>query len=297
MPTIQTNDITTHYETRGDSGPPIVFVHGAILDHSQWMGQVEALADEFTTYTYDVRGHGRTGPTDRDTYSIELLADDLHAFITELGLERPVLCGLSMGGCIAQVYAATHPESISGLVLAGTFTPDYLTLGDRIQRGLILPAAVYPVHLVGYERVERVIVWLNETFGQSGSSGEYERIQAIREDSPSIETGEFAKTMRALRDYHGASIDYTAITVPTLVLHGENEPGFIERHAERLAALIPDASLRAVPGAGHASNLDNPTFYEDTIREFARSVTATSDSDDDGQRPSSGPTDSPDIGG
>ena len=79
----------------------MVFVHGAILDHSQWDPQIEALRTSFTTYAYDVRGHGRTGGSDRGVYSIDLFADDLAAFIDALGLERSVICGLSAGGCIA----------------------------------------------------------------------------------------------------------------------------------------------------------------------------------------------------
>jgi pimeloyl-ACP methyl ester carboxylesterase len=60
MPTVRTNDIETYYERRGE-GPPVVFVHGAIVDHSQWDPQLDALSGDYTTVAYDVRGHGRTG--------------------------------------------------------------------------------------------------------------------------------------------------------------------------------------------------------------------------------------------
>lgn len=132
MPTVRTNDIETYYERRG-SGPPIVFVHGTILDHAQWDPQVEALSDAFTTVAYDVRGHGRTGGSARESYSVELFASDLDALITALDLEAPVLCWLSTGGCIAQVYAAAHADELAGVVLADTLTPELFTRGEWLQ--------------------------------------------------------------------------------------------------------------------------------------------------------------------
>ena len=85
MPTILTNGVETYYERRG-SGPPVVFVHGAILDHSQWDPQTEELSDDYTVLAYDVRGHGRTGGSRRGSYSVELFADDLAALLD--GLNR-----------------------------------------------------------------------------------------------------------------------------------------------------------------------------------------------------------------
>lgn len=96
MPTVQTNDIETFYELRGD-GPPIVFIHGALADHTAADQQFEAFSDAYTAIAYDIRGHGKTTSPHNAAYSIDLLAEDLHAFITALGLERPVLCGVSMG--------------------------------------------------------------------------------------------------------------------------------------------------------------------------------------------------------
>ena len=268
MPSIELDDAVTYYEDRGD-GPPIVFVHGAILDRTQWNPQLDALADDYRVLAYDVRGHGRTGPTDRESYTIELLADDLAAFVDALDLERPVVVGHSTGGCIAQVYAARHPDEISGLVLAGTFGPEYLTLADRIQRDVVLRATIPPTRLVGYERVEKaLIVWPNELLGKRGSSGDYGNVQRLRERGEPMTTDEFAKTIRAIHAFHDTTIDYDAITVPTLVLYGENEPGLVHAHAARFADRIADVDVRAVPDAGHASNMDNPEFYEDVLREF-----------------------------
>jgi len=267
MPTIRTNDIETYYERRGE-GPPVVFVHGAIVDHSQWDPQREALSDEYTTIAYDVRGHGRTGGSQRGRYSVDLFADDLDALLDALDLDEVVLCGLSTGGCIAQVYAARHPGRVAGLVLADTFAPEYLSVGERLQRSLLLRATVPPVRLFGYERVERWLVRLQERIADEGVSGDYENVERIRESGPKMATDEFAKVIGAVTGFHHTEVRFPAISAPTLVLYGEHEAPFMRRQARHLATEIGGASLRAVPKAGHASNLDEPEFVTDAVRKL-----------------------------
>lgn len=270
MPTVQTNDIETYYERTGE-GRPVVFVHASILDHSQWDEQVAAVAGDRTAVAYDVRGHGRTGGSEVSPYTISLLADDLHALVAALDLDRPVICGHSMGGLVAQFYAAAHPDEVGGLVLADTWTPPIRGVNDWFVRRAMLNAAVPPVRLLGYERVERANVWLYERlFG--GSSGEYDRIVELREGVPRMSTDEFAKVVRAMTNVHGESVDLSAIAVPTLVLFGADELPFVKRHVAELAANIPNVGVTEVPDAGHASNLDNPEFFTATLREFLATI-------------------------
>lgn len=271
MPTVQTNDIETYYEQRG-SGPPIVFIHGALVNSALWEPQVEQLCDEYTTITYDVRGHGHTGGSVRGVYSIELFADDLAALLSALDIERPVLCGLSMGGCIAQVYASRHPERVGGLVLADTFTAARLHWRDRLQR-LQMKSTLLPARVFGFERVERALVWLSERISED-SSGEYANVRELRANSPTIPTREFGKIVRALTAFSRSTVDLGAITVPTLVLYGEDDVGFIERHSEQLASTIPNATLREIPNAGHTANTDAPAVFTEAVRDLLDDVYA-----------------------
>ncbi|MFB6197238.1 MAG: alpha/beta fold hydrolase, partial [Halobacteriaceae archaeon] len=93
MSTIRTNDIKTNYEKRGH-GKPIIFIHGAIVDHHQWEPQINELSSDYRVYAYDVRGHGLTGGSTKESYTIDLFADDLDAFIDALDIDQPILCGL-----------------------------------------------------------------------------------------------------------------------------------------------------------------------------------------------------------
>lgn len=277
MPSVRTNDIETHYERRGD-GPPVVFVHGAFVDHTQWNPQLDALADAYTVVAYDVRGHGHTGGSACETYSIELFAEDLAALVATLDLDRPVVCGLSLGGCIAQVYAERYPDGLSGLVLADTFGPTPLSLDERIQRGLF-SAIIPPVRLFGYERVEKAVVWLQERFSE-GASGEYEHVEHIHAAGPEVPTAEIVKVARALAGFEDTVLGYRSISVPTLVLYGENDAKFIRRYASALGEAIYGAVVREVPDAGHVANLDNPDFFTGAVREFLDGVDWSGDADE-----------------
>ena len=272
MPTVPTNGIETYYERRGE-GPPVVFVHASIVDHAIWARQAEALVDDYETVVYDLRGHGRTGGSVEPAYTMDLFAEDLHALIDALDLDRPVLCGLSMGGLVAQTYAARYPDRVAGLVLVDTFTPGILTRGEWFLRRIAYRALIPPVRLVGFERVERAKVWLAERlFG--GVSGDYGAIDRLRETGPRMTTDEFVKVIRAMTRADETSIDLPAIRVPTLVLYGANEFPFVKLHAVELAVRLPDVEVDEVPGGGHASNLDNPDYVTDAVRAFLGRVHA-----------------------
>ncbi|SFF96139.1 Pimeloyl-ACP methyl ester carboxylesterase [Halopelagius inordinatus] len=266
MPTLQTNGIETYYEVSGD-GPPIVFVHGALSDHSAATQQLRAFSDAYTAIAYDVRGHGDTANPQHAPYSIDLLAEDLRAFITEMGLECPVLCGVSMGGMIAQVYASRYPDELSGLVLADTFSPEFLGRRDRIERSSLVNAVAGLVRLVGYNRAKGLVLWVGRTLERNQTT-------SLRTDAfPDMATVDAVNALDAVADFHTTDIDLSSITVPTLILYGEHETALIGRHAPTLSARIPNSTVRQVPDAGHASPWDNPEFFESAIRAFLASRT------------------------
>lgn len=270
MPTIRTGAVETYYERSGE-GQPVVFVHASILDHSQWDEQVAAIADDHTAVAYDLRGHGLTGGSDLSRYTIEVFAEDLRALVAGLDLDRPVVCGHSFGGLVAQTYAAAHPDEVGGLILADTWTPPVRGIDDWLVRRVLLNAAIPPALLLGFERVERAQVWLYERVFE-GAGGQYDRVVALRDSAPDMATREFVKVIRAMARSGGASPDLSAIPVPTLVLYGASDLPFVKRHAAAFAAQIPTVTVAEIPDAGHASNLDNPGYFATTLAEFLATV-------------------------
>lgn len=282
MPTVRTNDVDTYYERRGD-GPTVVFVHAGILDHHMWEPQVDALAPEYETVVYDLRGHGRTGGSERERYSADLFAEDLLALLDALAVDCPVVVGHSLGGLVAQTFAATHPERVRGLVLAGTFSPRILSRTEWFLRRVALPGIVLPVRLVGIERIERLNVWVAERVAP-GSGGDYDRVAALRDRGPTMSTAEFGKVMDAYGRFHESGVDLGDVAAPTLVLYGERDLPFVVRQAAELSARIPDATVEVVPDAGHAANLDNPTGYTGALRRFLEGLSPDETDEQRGER-------------
>lgn len=228
---------------------------------------METFSDTYTAIAYDLRGHGKTTNPQHAPYSIDLLAEDLHAFITEMGLERPVLCGVSMGGMIAQVYASRYPNQLSSLVLADTFSPAFLGRRDRIERSSLVNTMAGLIRLVGYNRAKGLILWF-------GRKLERDQTTSLRPDAfPDMGTVDAVNALKAVASFHTTDINLSSITAPTLILYGEHETSIISRHAPTLSAQIPDSTVQEVPDAGHASPWDNPEFFNSTIQTFLTSQT------------------------
>lgn len=258
MPTVRTGDVETYYVDRGD-GPPVVFVHGMIMSTTMWEPQMEALDDAYRTIAYDVRGHGHTGGTDVTPYSIELFAADLDALLSALDVDRAAICGLSMGGTIAQAFAAAHPEKVAGLVLADTFPSGPLPLTGRLALANVRFLARLD-RLVGYETLNRWQLRVGDWL-LPGVSGDRVTIQRLVEEAPTIPHDEFVKIADATAGFQAADLDLSVVTAPTLVLHGEHLPMANAEVTGRLVGQLSnsDVAVRVVPGSGHASNLDDPS--------------------------------------
>lgn len=114
--TVTRDGVSIRYMDEGAGEPPLVFVHGWTCNHSNWREQVPHYAKLHRVVALDQRGHGASDKPDQD-YLIPGFVDDLAWFIGELGLERPVLIGHSMGGEIALNLAHKHPGLTRGVVM------------------------------------------------------------------------------------------------------------------------------------------------------------------------------------
>ena len=123
MPYVTTRGVELYYEEIGDAqGPVLLYAHG-LMGSIAYQRRIGEGPDGFAerglrVIAYDARGHGRSGyTTGRADYHWSALADDMHAFIEALGLERPAVYGGSMGAGTALMLALQHPEAVSRLVL------------------------------------------------------------------------------------------------------------------------------------------------------------------------------------
>lgn len=113
------NGIELYYEVHGD-GRPMILVHGNGETHEIFDTIILPLAEHYTVYTLDLRGHGQSSPTAH--YHYQDMADDIYAFIKELDIESPIFYGFSDGGIIGLLIASAHPQAFSRLIVSGSNT-------------------------------------------------------------------------------------------------------------------------------------------------------------------------------
>ena len=118
MPRVRVNGVPLHYERHG-SGEPLLLITGFTISSAVFEPVLELYGGRFECITYDNRGSGRSGAPLRPTSMAELAADAA-GLLRALGVESAHVCGLSMGGMIAQELAIRFPERVRGLVLGGT---------------------------------------------------------------------------------------------------------------------------------------------------------------------------------
>src|ERR1700680_5198824 len=115
MPKVKANNITMHYEQQG-TGEPLILIPYLTADHACYAFQVAEYAKHFTCISLDLRGTGESDKPEGQ-YSTEVLADDVAAFMRELGISKAHVSGLSLGAAIGMWLAAKYPPMVTSLSL------------------------------------------------------------------------------------------------------------------------------------------------------------------------------------
>lgn len=268
MAILNVNGLDHYYEESG-SGDPIVLIHGAFVDSRLWDPQFAQFGKRYWAVRYDLRGHGQTGPSNLPTYTIDGFADDLERLILELGLKQPIICGMSLGGMIAQAYAVRASTNLRALILADTAVSVSLTLSDKLQRYVLFPkwAMKLSIRSLSARNFTRFSFWLarvtrsGEWFGQDEATADYVRSCMLQ-----LSDSEYEKIYDSIYGFGLQPLD--RIRAPTLVLNGEYESKAVFRHTEELQRRVPHVEVAIVPGAGHTSNMENPESFNRLVSEF-----------------------------
>jgi pimeloyl-[acyl-carrier protein] methyl ester esterase len=252
-----------HHEDLG-AGPPVVLVHGWSWSSAVFEAEAAVLARTRRVIAPDLRGHGRSAPA---PFSLSDLAADLASLFERLALERAVLAGWSLGALVAIAAAPRLRGRVDGLVLVSG-TPRFAA-ADGWPHGL--PREHVEVLATRMRRdPARALARFDAAMFADGELDEdgRARIEALRAATPlpAPASAQAGLEVLAGEDLRPA---LSAVSVPTLLLHGERDGICPRGAADAIAAAVPGARLRLLPGLGHAPFLSRPGLLADALLSFS----------------------------
>jgi 3-oxoadipate enol-lactonase len=263
MPTHNANGGNLHYTDYG-TGTPVVLLHGFPLDSRMWAAQVPALASAgYRVIAPDLRGFGQSESD--QPFTIESLADDVHALLAGIGVLPVVLAGLSMGGYVALAYAKKYPADLRGLALLDTKAEADTPEGKEGRQKMIDVVRKDGAKAVADQMMPKMLA--KDAAGQRPQVAQDLRRMMEETDSKAIE-----HALGAMRDRPDRSGELGAIKVPTLVVVGDSDQITPPQGAEAMAKKIPGAKLETIRGAGHMSPMEQPEQVNRALTAFLDSM-------------------------
>jgi len=237
---------------RTEGKDSLVFIHGAGGSATSWQAQLDYFSRTFNCFVMELPGHGAA--QGQGAQEVKSYALWVRGALDELQVASPFIIGHSMGGAITMDLAMRFPALPKGLVLAGT--------GARLR--------VHPDILGGIKKafpqaVERICEFslakdVPEEMRQSV-------VAQMMKNTPDVLLGDFSAC-----DRFDMMEEVGAITVPTLVICGDQDALAPVKYSRYLADTIAGSRLEIVEGAGHLVMVERPQAFNERLEAFFRSV-------------------------
>ena len=290
MARLKTKDIEIEYDTLGDrSDPPMLMIMGLGGQLTTWdQGFCEQLADRgFYVIRYDNRDAGLSTKMESagradiagaysgrpdPAYTLDDLADDAVGVLDALGVRAAHIVGASMGGFIAQLVAINHPDRVLSLtsIMSGPGGED--TVPPTPEAAVALTKAPGPTR---EERIELGVAARRVFVGDGNPFDIEKETRRVEEqyDRSYYPLG-FGRQLVAILAAGSRVTALAGVKVPTLVVHGIDDPLVPVENGRRVAAAVPGARLMELEGMGHNIPERDWPAVADAIAETARQASA-----------------------
>jgi esterase len=251
-----------YYKQLGESGIPIVIIHGLFGSSDNWQAIGKALSDEYKVYLIDQRNHGRSPRSEDFTY--EAMSEDLLEFIGQHNLIRPVIIGHSMGGKTAMKFAIQHPDLLSKLIIVDISPRYYPVHHGSILEGLksiklqqITSRQEADEQLARHEPHPTVRMFLLKNLHRTDQGSFDWRINLPVIDEQIENVGE-------------ALSDEVSIDNPTLFLNGERSDYVKPDDKPLIRKIFTKAEFITIRNAGHWVHAEKPDEFVSIVRQFLK---------------------------
>lgn len=250
------------YDEQG-SGSPVVLIHGFPLCRMMWQPQAAALSDAgFRVLCPDLPGFGESSLAEGPV-TMSMYADAVIGLLDEIGIDKAVVGGMSMGGYVLLNMVERYPERLTGAMFLVTRAAADDAAGR--QKRTALAEAVS----AGDERI------VSDTFSKvlfSTNTAEInpQLVAEVRRWMESTSAAGLVGGLLAMRDRDDSLAKLKGFALPSLVVGAEQDLAVPIEHCRIMAGLLPDAKLQIIPGAGHMANLEQPELFNAALLTFLR---------------------------
>ncbi|MBI3238289.1 MAG: alpha/beta fold hydrolase [Flavobacteriia bacterium] len=240
-------------------GQPLLILHGLFGHSDNWQTHAKKLAEYYQVVLIDQRNHGHSDWS--EAFSYDLLAEDLHELITELGLQKIILLGHSMGGKTAMRYAQMHPELLEKLIVVDMGVKAYPPHHTDILEGL----SKIDLNIVkSRSEVEAILL----PFVPVDGTRQFLMKNLYWKDKTQLAWRMNVPVLEREMDAILAAIPDDEVLIQTLFIRGALSNYILDEDIPDLEDQFPDSDVITVPNAGHWVHAEAPEFFVNTVLEF-----------------------------
>lgn len=253
------NDLSVYISGNNES-KTMLFVHGFPFDYTMWQTQVDEFSKDFKCVSYDIRGLGES-PAGDGQFTMESFVDDLEAILNELKLNRPILCGLSMGGYISLRALERIQEKFSAAILCDTKSE-----ADNNEGKLKRAAGIKRINKEGLAPFAKDFI--TNCFGEDFRQNKKINFERIIAKSSQFNPVGVKGSLLAMLSRSDTTMNLGKINIPTLLICGEQDTLTPQSIMKDMFHKINKADFVEVPNAGHMTPIENPQLVNKAIRDF-----------------------------
>jgi 3-oxoadipate enol-lactonase len=262
MPVVHANTIDIYYEVQG-AGEPLVLIPYLAADQACYAFQVAEYAKQFTCYTVDLRGAGLSGKPE-GTYTTELLADDIAAFMSAAGIPAAHVSGLSLGAATGMWLAAKYPALVKSLSLHSGWTATDPYVRVVVEGWRTMAKALDSVTEM---LVQGIFPWCFTPELYAAKPDYVDSLADFVRGRPMPPVDAFLRQSNAVLS-HDATEVLGSIQAPTQVTFGRHDSVTSTRFAEPLTEAIKDSELIVFEDCSHAPIYENVAAFNAKTLEF-----------------------------
>lgn len=245
-------------------GTALILLHGFPLDHRMWQGQIDALSENYRIITPDLRGMGQSD-VPVSNISIGNYADDVLTLMDKMGIQKAALGGFSMGGYVAFSLLRKAPKRFTALILANT-RPEADGQEARKNR-LNMALALYDQGAAAARDA-----MLPKLLTEVSKQDQPKLVDTLSNVMESMAAEGLVHACLAMAFREDAADLLSTISVPTLVIAGEQDPIAPPDVMKKMADQITGASFHVIPAASHLTPMEKPEAFNALLIDFMKGI-------------------------